>query len=198
MKLVGKRKRRIAEAIAVAIALVVIHFYGAQLGFIGYTADRYVPGIISSHSYKRAVMFPERNDAYSAYGVLAERRSKVAHQIALQHLNSTDDYLWMNAASYLGAIGEPASVPYLIKALRHSASRADEERSELLYKLTGEDFRTDFAKWQQWWITRHPDFKIDWESDLGPSARLPIEDRIRAIKAARASNDNARTPRAVP
>jgi hypothetical protein len=187
MNLTTQSKRRIVLAIVAVIGLIVIHFWGAQLGWIGYFADRRLPGIVSSQSYKRAVMYPESNDAYSAYGKLARRRSKVAREIALRHLSSTDDYLWMNAAHYLGAIGEPASVPYLIKALRHSASRADEERSELLYRLTGENFGTKFVKWRQWWISEHPDFQIDWESDLGSSPRTPIEDRIKAIKAARAN-----------
>jgi hypothetical protein len=188
MKVTAKSRRRIVLMIVAVIGLVVIHFWGAQLGWIGYFADRRLPGIVSSQSYKRAVMHPESNDAYSAYGKLAERRSKVAYQIALRHLSSTDDYLWMNAARYLGAIGEPASVLYLIKALRHTASHGDEQRSESLYRLTGEDFGTDFVKWHQWWVSKHPDFQIDWASDLGPSPRTPIEDRIKAIKAARATS----------
>src|SRR5262249_39054358 len=146
-------RRLITLAVSVLLILMVIHFFGAQLGAIGLGADHFLPGIVSSESYKRAVIHPESSDAYSAYGILGERRSRVAHNIALQQLNSTDDYLWMNAANYLGCIGESASVPYLIKALRHTAWRADDERRQLLVKLTSEDFGTDFAKWQQWWLS---------------------------------------------
>jgi hypothetical protein len=168
----AKIKRNIALVAIGAIGLSVIHFFGAQLGPMGFMADMYLPGVVSSQSYLRAVMHPERDDANSAYGVLAERHSEIARDIALQHLKSSDDYLWMNAAHYLGALGDPASVPYLIKALRHSAWRADDERAKMLLLLTGQSFGTDFAKWQQWWIVGHPDFDINWESHLGLESRV--------------------------
>lgn len=167
MKLSAQTKCMVILVTSAILVLTVIHFFGAQLGVLGFAADHVLPGIVSSQSYKRAVMHPESNDAYSAYSVLGQRRSEVAHEIALQHLCSTDDYLWMNAAHYLGYIGDPASIPYLIKALRHKAWRANEERRALLVKLTGMDFGTDFAKWQQWWVSQHPDFQIDWDSHLG-------------------------------
>jgi hypothetical protein len=78
----------------------------------------------------------------------------------------------MNAAHYLGCIGDTASIPYLVKALRHTAWRADEERRQLLVKLTGKDFGADFTKWQQWWLSQHPDDHMDWESHLGFQARI--------------------------
>src|SRR5689334_16492660 len=112
MKPIPEWKRAIALAIPVVVVLLVIYFYGAQLGAIGFAADHFFPGIVSSQSYKRAVMHPESNDAYSAYDILGQRRSKLAHGIALQQLSSSDDYLWMNAAQYLACIGDPASIPY--------------------------------------------------------------------------------------
>ncbi len=172
MKLTTQSKQIMAVVIPAVLVLLIIHFYGAQLGAIGLGADHILPGVVSSQSYRRAVMHPESNDAYSAYDILGERRSEAAHDIALQQLSSTDDYLWMNAAHYLGCIGDPASIPYLIKALRHTAWRADEERRQLLIKLTGKDFGTDFTKWQQWWLSQHPDFQMDWESYLGFQPRL--------------------------
>jgi len=172
MKPTPQSKWAVALAVLFALVLLVIHFYGAQLGVIGFAADHFLPGIVSSQSYKRAVLHPENYDAYSAYDILGQRRSEVAHDIALHQLSSPDDYLWMNAAHYLGWISDPASAPYLIKALRHTAWRADGERRQLLVKLTGKDFGTDFSKWQQWWSSQHPESKMDWESHLGFSPRL--------------------------
>jgi hypothetical protein len=160
------------KVIVTALALLIIHFFGAQLGFIGLMTERFLPHLVSAQSFKRVVMHPESGDAYSAYNILGERRSTVARKIAIVHLNSKDDYLWMNAAQYLGDIGDPASVPYLIKALRHTASRSDSERREVLVKLTGKDYGTDFTKWQDWWLSQHPDSQIDWESHLGSQPRL--------------------------
>ena len=175
MKPTAQLKRIAALAISIILVLLVIHFYGAQLGLGFALVDHFLPGVVSSQSLKRAVMHPESNDAYSAYQRLGQRRSEVAHDIALQQVSSIDDYLWMNAAHYLGCIGDSASIPYLIKALRHTAWRSDEERRQLLVKLTSEDFGTDFTKWQQWWLSQHPDFKIDWESHLGFHPRLQHE-----------------------
>jgi len=172
MKVTPQSKRAVAVAILVVFVVLVIHFYGGQLGVVGFAADHFFPGIVSSESYKRAVMDPASNDAYSAYDTLGQRRSKVALDVAQKQLNSADDYLWMNAAHYLGCIGNSASIPYLIKALRHAAWRADGERRRLLVKLTGEDFGTDFTKWQQWWLLQHPNFQMDWESHLGFQPRL--------------------------
>jgi hypothetical protein len=169
----GKTKTVKALAIVgVASFLMLIRFYGAQLGFIGYVAEGLYPGIISSRSFLRAVMNPERDDAYSAYSILGNRKSLIAHDIAIVHLKSDDDYLWLNAALYLGHIKEPASIPYLIKALRHTAWRSDEEKYELLKELTGKDHGTDFIGWHSWWMEHHEGSTIDWESNLGFSPRI--------------------------
>jgi hypothetical protein len=161
----------VAIVVLIASAASAIYFFGAQLGEIGFTADTMYPGCVSSESYTRAVMHPESEDAYSAYDILAQRHSEVAHQIALQQLDSSDPYLWLNAAEYLGAIGEPKSIPYLIKALRHTAWRGDDETKASLVKLTGTDCG-DFNGWQHWWLSSHPDSPIDWESHLGFRPRV--------------------------
>lgn len=169
------RKTKTATVVAivgVVCVIVLIRFYGAQLCIIGYIAENIRPGIISSRSFLRAVMNPERDDAYSAYNILGNRKSVIARDIAIVHLKSDDDYLWLNAALYLGHIEEPASIPYLIKALRHTAWRSDEEKRDLLKKLTGEDHGTDFIRWHSWWMEHHEGSTIDWESNLGFRPRI--------------------------
>jgi hypothetical protein len=92
---------------------------------------------------------------------------------AIELLHHPDDYISLNAALYLGACRRQEAVPYLIRALRHTAWRVDDETSRYLREMTGMNFGTDFQSWQQWWLTDHPDFQIDWESGLGPIPRLP-------------------------
>ena len=55
-------------------------------------------------------------------GLLCERRDPIAADRAVQLLTSPDDYVWLNSAEYLGAIGRAEAVPYLIKAFRHTAA----------------------------------------------------------------------------
>lgn len=160
MKPLESRDRRIVLGILAFVLLVIIYLFGAQLGPIGLGVDHVFPGIVSSGSYRRVVMNPNRYDAYSAYEILGKRHSDVAQEIARQQIHSDDDYLWLNAAEYLGNLEDPAATPYLIKALRHTAWRADEETRKSLVKLTGQDFGTDFIKWQQWWLATHPDSQI--------------------------------------
>lgn len=85
--------------------------------------------------------------------------------------------MWLNAAIYLGACNRQEALPYLIKALRHTAWRSDQTTARYLSNLTKLDFGTDFDKWQRWRITAHPRVKFDWESSLGHMPRLP-EDRL--------------------
>jgi hypothetical protein len=79
----------------------------------------------------------------------------------------------MNAASYLGSRGHKEAIPYLIKALRHTAWRSDDERVELLRQLTGETFGNSFEDWSNWYRAQPNPIQIDWESSLGHAPRLP-------------------------
>ena len=87
-------------------------------------------------------------------------------------LKSKDDYIWLGAASYLGACNERESVPYLIKALRHTAWRGDQRRANYLHAMTDQDFGTNFTEWKLWWEQSSHKTNFDWESSLGPKPRL--------------------------
>lgn len=164
----------IGGALAIFVLVATIHFYGGQLGMLGRMAEFMLPGIVSSESFKRELA-NQSDSAYDAYCILGNRYSPIATEIALKHLDSKDAYLWLNSAIYLGRIGNLASIPYLVKSFRHTAWRGDDERRWLLVTMTGEDFGTDFEKWRSWWLSKHPDFKLDWESDLGFRPRLNHE-----------------------
>jgi len=100
---------------------------------------------------------------------------------AQELLESEDAYIWFNAALYLGACGHQEAVPYLIKGLRHTAWRTDEETLSYLHQITGQDIPNDFAAWQKWYLKDHPNTDLDWISHLGHDPRLEasaeVEDR---------------------
>jgi len=98
---------------------------------------------------------------------LRRRLDPIAREDALRLLESENSYLWLNAALYLGAINDEASVPYLIKALRHPASRAGPDAVAALRAMTGQSWGVDFEQWQQWWMKENPQSEFDFDSYLG-------------------------------
>ncbi|MDR3405025.1 MAG: hypothetical protein P4L99_21160 [Chthoniobacter sp.] len=134
--------------------------------------DRILPPGGSRAHLVQKLASPEPNTVMTGLYFLTKRADPVAVPRALELLQSPDDYLWLNAAFYLGACRRPEAVPYLIKALRHTASRSDVETTGYLRAITGQDFGPSFAQWQQWWLAEHPGFQFDWDSHLGPIPRL--------------------------
>jgi hypothetical protein len=59
------------------------------------------------------------------------------------------------------------AVHYLIKGLRHKASRSYGTVTADLASITGLNFGTDFKKWHEWWATGHPSNGFDFDHDLG-------------------------------
>ncbi len=108
--------------------------------------EHFAPQLISDEAWRQSISEDPTADGYSGYGILQDRRSDVAIQEGLRDLRSEDAYVWMNAASYLGSRGRKEAIPYLIKGLRHTAWRSDDERVELLEQLTGETFRQEIRR----------------------------------------------------
>ena len=158
---VKKHKTLILILVAVALS------YVARL-FI----QRTFPSGGSTIELVRKLDSSNRDTVLTGFHYLTERADPVAIPRALELLRSADEYIWLNAAEYLGACKHQDAVPYLIKALRHTAWRADADTAQYLRTITGADFGTDFSEWRQWWLANHPDFSFDWESDLGYAPRL--------------------------
>ena len=97
-----------------------------------------------------------------ALGMLMSRGNKEYANKAIPLLQHADDYVWFNAALYLGSCNRKEAIPYLIKGLKHPASRAHEECRQLLVKLTGKDFGKVFPYWRNWYETAYPNEKFDW------------------------------------
>jgi hypothetical protein len=131
-------------------------------------ADNFCPLLLSSDALARNVSGDQGDLLYDSLSILARRKDPVAVDRALPLLKSDDDYAWLNAALYLGACNRKEAVPYLIKALRHTAWRSKPEEIAYLHNLTGQDFGDDFPKWKAWWEQTHPEFPMDWRSHLGP------------------------------
>lgn len=101
---------------------------------------------------------------------LSNRKDPSGVPQALVLLESSDDYVWLNAATYLGTCDKKESVPYLIKGIRHTAWRTKDERLLMLQHLTGQKFGNDFSTWQNWWENESGnDTTLVWDAGLGPN-----------------------------
>jgi hypothetical protein len=130
------------------------------------------PGVIPANNIARNLHSDDTDLVRESLWCLASRKNPIAVSRAIELLQSPDDYIWLNAALYVGTCKRQEAVPYLIKALRHTASSSDTDTAQCLRDITGADFGTDFALWQQWWLTSHPNFSFVWESHLGHAPRL--------------------------
>tara|TARA_B110000003_G_scaffold217748_1_gene217304 strand:- start:114 stop:635 length:522 start_codon:yes stop_codon:yes gene_type:complete len=153
-------------------ALAVIHFFGGQLGGLGMFIEYSNPRLISTSSWVRSLESDPTAHGYSVYNFLEERGTDAAVDLALTHIKSDDPYLWLNAATYLGSRSRNESIPYLIKAIRHTAWRSADERIEMLRKLSRESIDSDFEAWKMWYLSTSPSIIPDWDTSLGHSPKL--------------------------
>lgn len=130
------------------------------------------PGAIPSRWWARNLDSRDNNIVLDSLAFLTHRADPVAVDRALPLLRSSDDYVWLNAAEYLGACHRREAIPYLIKALRHTAWRTDNETVRYLQAMTGQAFGPEFDKWRNWWAAEHPGQPFDWTSYLGFRPRL--------------------------
>lgn len=93
----------------------------------------------------------------TAFGILEDRRDPAGVQKAKELLEIDNKYIWFNATLYLGSLERKEAVPYLIKGLKHPASKAHKDASIYLQKITGKSFGTNYEKWLDWWEKTHPD-----------------------------------------
>jgi hypothetical protein len=135
--------------------------------------ERRFPGIIPASGYVQLLYSPDTEFVLEGLHYLRARKNPIAVNRAIELLNSENDYIWLNAALYLGACERKEAIPYLIKALRHTARHGDPKTTQFLRDITGLDFGADFLRWRQWWLSSHPDFRFDWNSHLGPRPRTP-------------------------
>jgi hypothetical protein len=95
-------------------------------------------------------------------GVLRRGGDPAGQEKARNLLGSHDPYVWLNAALYLGALGDPVAVPSLIRGLGHPAYRTHEQIAQMLQSITGESLGSDQKAWIKWWQEQHPDSQFDF------------------------------------
>lgn len=164
-------------ATAVTLAVLAVVWMAPRSVFLSAFFEQFTPGLVPSSGYANNLKSDDPDLVRESLGFLNSRKDPAGVPNALPLLQSRDDYVWLNAALYTGACGRQEAVPYLIKALRHTAFRADPETVATLTALTGQHFGNDFAKWQAWWIGQHPGQSFDWTSHLGFAPRLPATQR---------------------
>jgi len=111
---------------------------------------------VSSQTLAKDLESSDRDLVMASLDTLTRRNDTAGQPQARKLLASADDYIWFNAALYLGAINDQQAVPYLIKGLKHPASRAYPDVARDLKSLTGQNLGTDQAKWLIWWKQRNP------------------------------------------
>jgi len=129
-------------------------------------------GWASTTSYVEDLNSSDSDTVLHGFYFLTARKDAVAVPRALELLHSSDDYVWLNAAQYLGACEHREAIPYLIKALRHTAWRTDTKTVAYLQHLTNQKFGADYSLWRQWW-QQQPEYDVafDWDSRLGHAPR---------------------------
>jgi hypothetical protein len=158
--------------LVVGILLVGAASFIPRNMFLMAFVEQMAPGIIPASSYAHNLDSDNPDLVRESLAHLRNRKDPIAVKRAVELLQSTDDYIWLNATEYVGVCGRQEAVPYLIKALRHTAWRADNETAQSLLALTGQAFGTNYSQWHEWWLGQHPNSEIDWISHLGFSPRL--------------------------
>jgi hypothetical protein len=155
------------------LAVVAVALAIPRSTFLSGLFEHFTPGLVPSSSYVENLKSNDPDLVLESLSFLKSRKDPAGVSSALPLLRSEDDYVWLNAALYTGACGRQEAVPYLIKALRHTAWRADPDTLAALTALTGQNFGNDFAKWQAWWTSQNPGQSVDWTSHLGSAPRVP-------------------------
>ena len=189
--------KRIAKILVIGGALIVL-LAACYLGYQALTRstvgliemEMSAPGLVGSRTLTECLSSDDRDLVMTALNILEERRDPAGKEKALELLSSDDDYIWFNAAQYLGAIKEQASVPYLIKGLKHPAWGAHDEVAARLEDLTAQEFGKDQKKWIAWWREKNPADAFDFEYQnlkrealgLDSNTRLPINGVVDPVR----------------
>lgn len=154
----------------VAIPVVITAFALLGLGYLGYiwisrtTSGLIIAGerIVCSETLVNNLSSEDRDLVMTCLSILEKRKDPIGKDKARELLKSDDDYIWFNAAQYLGSINDVEVVPYLIKGLKHPAWRAHDDVVVYLESITGEKHGKDQQKWLNWWKQEQPESTFDF------------------------------------
>ncbi|MDC0088202.1 hypothetical protein OAI07_01525 [Akkermansiaceae bacterium] len=154
------------------LPLLILPVIGICLGAY-WLISQSLPEGGSTEELLKKINSSHRDTVLSGYYYLTERRDPSGREKAVIDLSSDEDYIWLNAALYLGSLGDEVAVPYLIKALRHTAWRSDEQTLSYLRKITQTNAGSDYADWKAWWDNQNSGIELSWDTWLGHNPRLP-------------------------
>ena len=126
----------------VVIGMVVIMIVGSAL----LTWAMHVPTARHLHDLDST----DPNIVSYSLVILKDRHDPAGIAKAETLLKSDDAQIRMNAARYLGAMGKPEAVPYLIQALSLADTDQALEMMDELTHLTGKPFGNDANAWTDW------------------------------------------------
>jgi hypothetical protein len=165
------RKSYLVAAAAALSLFAGLTWLAPRSVFLSMFAEIMWPGAMPARWWAHNLESNDTDLVRESLAFLTHRADPVAVPKALRLLRSSNDYIWPNAAEYLGACNRQEAVPYLIKALRHTAWQSDEETVRYLRALTGQPYGASFEQWQAWWTAKHPGESFDWTSSLGAKPR---------------------------
>lgn len=161
------KRKLVGAVVSISLAFAAWHFATRSPYGVG-VLSMLCPPLVPSSRLSSNLETGDSDLMRESLSILADRRTPVAAETALPLLGHPDAYVWLNAALYLGSVRRSEATPYLIKALRHQASRSHVDAGKYLRDLTGNDFGTDFTRWNEWWLKSNPGSNFDFDHNLGP------------------------------
>src|SRR5207249_198983 len=111
-------------ALAVLLgAILVTAWLVPRSMFLMTFVEHMAPGVIPAGSYARNLDSQDPDLVRESLAHLTDRKDPIGLTRGVELLQSTDDYIWLNAAHYTGMCGRQEAVPYLIKALDRKSTR---------------------------------------------------------------------------
>lgn len=160
----------IRNAWILALWIVIVILGISVVGYLGYIwSTRTTMGLsvvggsaVSSETLVNNLSSEDSELVMTSLNILEKRQDPQGKYKARELLKSEDDYIWFNAAQYLGSIRDEQAVPYLIKGLKHPAWRSLDDVATYLESITSQKFGKDQEKWIAWWQEKCPESAFDF------------------------------------
>ena len=164
--------------ISVTLIALALFWIIPSSTFLSGLTEHMAPGVVPASRWAANLESRDKDLVRESLSFLARRADPVGVDRAIPLLKHPDDYVWLNAAIYLGACERAEATPYLIKALRHTAWRSVDERVDRLESMTGQHFGRDFEAWKSWWVREHPETSLSWDVGLGFAPNWKVDKKL--------------------
>lgn len=112
---------------------------------------RFMPCRPSSQELVALLSSPDPNRVMAALSHLTQASDPGGLEVASTLLESKNQYISLNAAEYMGTLGDRRAVPRLIEALRGPVFRQHDKYRTMLQRLTGQEIDGGYDAWIGWW-----------------------------------------------